>query len=137
MPKVNFEYGRKKTTLKDYVILTIVLNLFVGILSKLLRTEESKIYALIDEFQRNHWPKWLNGLIDRNKLNDYFINTPELLDARVDRDVDSAISDYESEVGTQDDIKIGEGTFYEAESDGSKAQDLLGGEMGIKGDWID
>ena len=95
MPKVNFEYGRKKTTLKDYVILTIVLNLLVGVLAKVLRTEESKLYALIDEFEKNHWPKWLNGLIDRNKLNDYFINTPELLDARVDRAVDNAISDYE------------------------------------------
>ena len=137
MPKVNFQFGRKETSVKDYAIISIVLYLLAVIFSKLLRTTESEIYSLIDEFQRDHWPNWLNGLIDKNKLNDYFINTPELLDARVDRDVDNAISDYESEVGTQDDIKIGEGTFYEAEPDGSKAQDLLGGEMGIKGDWID
>ena len=75
--------------------------------------------------------------MDKNKINDYFINTPELLDARVDRDVDSALSAYEAEAGTQEDIVIGQGTFYEEESDGSNAQDLLGGEMGISADWRD
>ena len=137
MPKINFEFGRKKTTVKDYVILTIVLNIIVTALAKLLRTDEKKVFALLDEWQRNHWPNWLNGLVDRNKVNDYFINTPELLDARVDRDVDAAIADYESEVGTQDDIEIGTGTFFEEEPDGSKAQDLLGGEIGITADWRD
>ena len=137
MPKVNFQFGRKETSVKDYAIISIVLYLLAVIFSKLLRTTESEIYSLIDDFQRNHWPNWLNGLIDKNKLNDYFINTPELLDARIQRDVQRALSSYEQSVGTQENITIGEGAFFEAEPDGSNAQILLGGEIGIKGDWTD
>ena len=46
MPKVNFEFGRKKTTVKDYVILTIVLNIIVTALAKLLRTDEKKVFSM-------------------------------------------------------------------------------------------
>lgn len=113
----------------------MVLDRLVPHISKILKVEDDFIYALVDEFQRNHWPDWLDFWIDRRVLNDYFIHNPELLNARVDRDVDAALSDYEAEVGTQDDIEIGSGTFYEKEPDGSKAQDLLGGEMGITADW--
>lgn len=137
MPQVNFEFGKKKTSAVDYAVIGIVLEIIIETLAKVLRCDRSRVIALIDEFQRNHWPswKWLEKFITRDQLNDYIIGTSEFLDNRVERDVDSAIIDYENEVGTQEDIEIGSGTFFEEAPDGSEAQSLLGGEMGITADW--
>ena len=137
MPQINFEAGKKKTSAMDYAVIGVVLEIIIETLAKVLRCDRSRVIALIDEFQRNHWPdwKWLSRFITRDQLNDYIIGTPEFLDNRVERDLDSAIITYEEQVGTQEDIEIGAGTFFEEEPDDSTAQSLLGGEMGITADW--
>jgi hypothetical protein len=72
------------------------------------------------------------GLID-DTINDYVINTPELLNQRVESEVDKAIEEYKKIEQPEEKTSI----YYEEEKDGSKAQDLLGGAMGIKGAWVD
>ena len=63
--------------------------------------------------------------IDRHFQKE-MVSKPKLLDYKVHRDVDFAIEDYTSQV---EPVKISEYNYSEKESDGSLAQELLGGEM--------
>jgi hypothetical protein len=69
-------------------------------------------------------------------LNDIIINTPQLLDRRVHRDVDKAIKDYEDLTGDDGSVRIKEPKLVERPPDGSKAQELLGGEMRLCAPWV-
>ena len=89
--KLNFTFGKKKTSIKDYAIIGMVLFLLVGFLSNKFGISEKDVWKLIDIIQKELVKR---GLID-GKINDFIINTPELLDQRVERDVDSAIRAYE------------------------------------------
>jgi hypothetical protein len=85
--------------------------------------------------------KWVrkNPVTDEIKyqINKKIIETPELLDYKVKRDVDMAISDYNKEVK-----KLGleppdnKPIYSEKPPDGSSAQDLLGGEMRLRAPWV-
>ena len=88
--KFNFQFGKKKKTIKDYAILSIVLFSIVGGLSSCLRIPEKDVWTIIDSIQRLLLKK---GIID-DTINDFIINDPKLLDNRVKRNVDRAIEDY-------------------------------------------
>ena len=150
--KFNFSFGKKKRGVIEWAKISIILESLVSILSKSLKIDKKKLWDIIDEIQR-----WLykKGWID-NTVNEYIIKTPELLDQRVVRDVDKAIKEYkkleepepvnmknevilkeiEKDKYTESQKKIvKDAIYYEKEPDGSVAQDLLGGELGIKSSW--
>jgi hypothetical protein len=145
---------KTKKTIFNWVKITLILETIVEFISRILKIPKDKLWAIIDEIQRELLRK---GWID-NTLNEYIIKTPELLNQRITRDIDKAIRNYkkleepeivnmvnenilkEIESGdyteTQKKI-VKDAVFYEKKPDGSTAQDLLGGEMGIRGGWGD
>jgi hypothetical protein len=150
--KFNFSFGKKKRGVIEWVKISIVLEGIVEFLSNWLKLDKKKLWELIDEIQRELLKR---GWID-DTVNDYVINTPELLDQRVKRDVDKAIEEYEKleepePVNMKNEVILKEiekdkytetqkkivkdAVYYEKEPDGSSAQDLLGGEMGIRASW--
>lgn len=88
--KFNFQFGKKRKTIKDYVILSMVLFSIVGGLSSCLKVPEKDIWTIVDTIQRFLLKK---GIIN-DTINDFIINDPDLLDHRIKRDVDRAIEDY-------------------------------------------
>lgn len=97
-----------------------------------------KIFAACQDLLNKKWVR-SNPVTDEIKyqINKKIIETPELLDYKVKRDVDMAISDYNKEVK-----KMGleppdnKPIYSEKTSDGSAAQDLLGGEMRLRAPWV-
>lgn len=150
--RFNFSFGKKRRTALEWAKISIILESLVEFLSKWLKIDKKKLWDLVDEIQRELLKR---GWID-DTVNDYVINTPELLDQRVERDVDNAIKEYEKleepePVNMKNEVILKEiekdkytetqkkivkdAVYYEKEPDGSKAQDLLGGEMGIRASW--
>lgn len=144
---------KTKKTIFDWVKISLILETILEFISRVLKIPKDKLWPFVDEIQRELLKR---GWID-DTVNDYIIKTPELLDQRVKRDVDQAIADYEKQEPevinmknetilaeiekdkyTEEQKKIvKEAIFYEKPPDGSNAQSLLGGEMGIKAPWVD
>ena len=152
--KFNFSFGKRKKGIIEWAKISIILEGIIDFLSNKFNIDKKKLWALVDSIQRE---LLRIGWID-DTINDYVINTPELLDQRVEQDVDIAIEDYEKleelepvnmknevilkeiekEKYTETQKKIvKDAVYYEKEPDGSRAQDLLGGEIGIRGAWED
>lgn len=150
--KFNFSFGKKRRGVIEWAKISILLEGIIEFLSNKFGIDRKKLWDIVDEIQRELFKK---GWID-DTVNDYVINTPELLDQRVERDVDKAIEDYKKleepePVNMKNEVILKEiekpkytetqkkivkdAVYYEKEPDGSKAQDLLGGEIGIKGIW--
>jgi hypothetical protein len=150
--KFQFSFGKKKKTIIEWAKISIVLEGIIEFLSNFFKIDKKILWDLVDEIQRELRKR---GLID-DTVNDYIINTPELLDQRVERDVDKAIEEYEKieekePINMKNEIILKEiekpkytetqkkivkdAVYYEKPSDGSRAQDLLGGEMGIRAVW--
>jgi hypothetical protein len=148
-----FSPMKRKRTIFDWAKISIIIEAIIEFVSRVFRIPKEKLWPLVDEIQREFLKR---GWID-DTLNEYIIKTPELLDQRVERDVDKAIESYEKveveevnitnetilkEVESGDYSEeqkkiVKEAVFYEKEPDGSVAQSLLGGEMGIRGKWVD
>jgi hypothetical protein len=125
----NFQVGKKKKGIIEWAKISIVLEGIIEILSSKFKIDKNKLWKLVDEIQKELLKR---GLID-DTINDYVINTPELLNQRVESEVDKAIEEYKKIEQPEEKTSI----YYEEEKDGSEAQDLLGGAMGIKGAWVD
>jgi hypothetical protein len=144
---------KTKRTIFDWAKISLIIEAIIEFISRVLKIPKDKLWPLVDEIQRELYKR---GWID-DTLNEYVIKTPELLDQRVKRDVDKAIENYEKleepepvlmtnktilkeiESGdyTEEQKKIvKDAVFYEKAPDGSNAQSLLGGEMGIRGHWV-
>ncbi len=145
----NFKFGNKKPSKKDIIIVSIVISSIIAGLSQCTGVPESNIWDLYDEIQRRFFPQTI--------LNELIIKDDEKLKRRIKRDVDNAISDYEEwerksykpnmtnknilneiESDKYTEIQrliVKDAIYYECPSDGSKAQSLLGGAMGIRGVW--
>lgn len=97
-----------------------------------------KIFAACQELLNKKWVR-SNPVTDEIKyqINKKIIETPELLDYKVKRDVDMAISDYNKEVKKMGlELPDNKPIYSEKPSDGSTAQDLLGGEMRLRAPWV-
>lgn len=150
--KFNFLFGKRKRSILDWAKIAIILETLIEFLSKWLKIDKKKLWNLVDEIQRELLKR---GLID-DAVNDYVTNTPDILEQRIERDVDNAIEEYErleepepvnmknetilkeiqkGEYSETEQNIVKDAIFYEKKSDGSKAQDLLGGEMGIRAPW--
>jgi hypothetical protein len=144
---------KTKRTIFDWAKISLIIEAIIEFISRVFKIPKDKLWPLVDEIQRELYKR---GWID-DTLNEYVIKTPELLDQRVERDVDKAIENYEKleepepvnmvnetilkEIETGDYTEeqkkiIKDAVFYEKEPDGSTAQSLLGGEIGIKAPWV-
>jgi hypothetical protein len=72
-----------KSKIVRFAVIGIILTTLVGSISQCTGTTEKSLYNLIDEIQRKFFPQ--------SDLNQYIINTPRLLNQRVERDVTRAI----------------------------------------------
>ena len=150
--KFNFSFGKKRRGVIEWAKISILLEGIIEFLSNKFGIDKKKLWDIVDEIQRELLKK---GWID-DTVNDYVTNTPELLDQRVERDVDKAIEEYkkleeQEPVNMKNEVILKEiekpkytetqkkivkdAVYYEKDPDGSKAQELLGGEIGIKGIW--
>ena len=113
-----FSFGRKETSVWQYAIIGFVLDLLLTLAVKSGFDRKDTI-RLIDQFIRE---------FKLDRVNDFIIRDDEWLDVRVDRDIAEAIESYQL---TEDweAVKMSETIYNEKESDGSEAQNLLGGEM--------
>jgi hypothetical protein len=123
----NFEFGKKPKTIFRYAIIGVVFTSLVTGVSQCTHIPEEKIYDIVDQVQRK---------LPGKPLNDYIINDPVLLDRRVHRDVDRAISEYERLTGDDGKVIIPKPRYSEKPPDGSYAQSVLGGEMRMCGSWV-
>lgn len=145
---MNFNFGNKKPDIKQYAIIGIILTSIIATLSQCTHIPENNIWDLVDEIQRNFFPQTI--------INDFIIKDPEKLNRRIVRDVDRAIDNYNLEYDRLFPRKINmknenilkeiqkpkytytqrliveNAEYYEFPPDGSEAQRLLGGIMGIK-----
>ena len=125
----NFNFGKKKPDIKQYAIIAIILSSIIATLSQCTGIKQDSIWDLLDEVQRRYFPQTI--------LNDFIIKDPEKLDRRVKRDVDAAIAEYERLTGDDGSAMIRGPKLVERPPDGSKAQELLGGEMRLCAPWVD
>ena len=125
----NFNFGKKKPDIKQYAIIGIVLSSIIAALSQCTGVSENGLWDLLDEIQRKYFPQTI--------LNEFVIKDPEKLERRVKRDVDAAISEYERLTGDTGEVKMIAPRLVERPPDGSKAQELLGGEMRLCAPWVD
>jgi len=126
--KFDFQFGKKKSSIFRYAIIGVVFTSLVTGVSQCTHIPEENIYDFVDEVQRKYFPQ--------TDLNDIIINTPQLLERRVHRDVDKAIKDYEDLTGDDGSVRISPSYFSEKAPDKSNAQKLLGGEIRICGSWV-
>lgn len=126
---MNFKFGNKKPDIKQYAIIGIVLSSLIAGLSQCTHIQENVIWDLLDEIQRKYFPQTI--------INDFIIKDPEKLDRRVKRDVGAAIAEYERLTGDDGTVRMPKPRLVEKPSDGSKAQELLGGEMRLCAPWVD
>jgi len=116
----------------NFAIIGVVLTSSVGVLTKCTGIDEIHWYDLIDEIQRKYFPN--------SQLNDYIIKDPNLLDRRVKRDVDKAISDYERLTGDDGRVRIPSPRYSEKPVDTSVCYTdnckALGGEIRLCAPWI-
>lgn len=145
---------KQNRTIFDWVKISLILEAIIEFISRVLKIPKEKLWPIIDEIQREFLKR---GWID-DTLNEYIIKTPELLDQRIERDVDKAITNYEKleepepvlmtnqtilkEIETGDYTEtqkkiVKDAVYYEKEPDDSQAQSILGGEMGIRAKWIE
>jgi hypothetical protein len=149
-----FSLMKTKRTIIDWAKIAPIIEAIIEFISRVFKIPKDKLWPLVDEIQRELYKR---GWID-DTLNEYIIKNPELLDQRIKRDVDKAIENYEKleepepvnmvnetilkeiekdEYSETQKKIVKDAVFYEKEPDGSNAQGLLGGEMGIKSRWVD
>jgi hypothetical protein len=144
---------KTKRTIFDWAKISLIIEAIIEFISRVFKIPKDKLWPLVDEIQRELLKRgWI-----ADTLNEYIIKTPELLDQRVERDVDKVIEKYEKveepepvnmfnetilkeiESGDYSEEQkkiVKDAVFYDKEPDGSTAQSLLGGEMGIKAPWV-
>ena len=148
-----FNFGNKPKTIFRWAIVTIVVSGTVGLFSQCTKIPEEKLWNAIIDYNRI-----FKGKFFPQDINDYINNDPSLLKIKIEREVSSAIYDYEkwetknrkinmtnsvilqeikkTKYSDNQRIIVENAIYYELPPDGSYAQSLLGGEMGIRGSWV-
>jgi len=125
----NFNFGKKKPDKNQIILISVILSGIVATLSQCTGVSSEGLWDLLDEVQRSLFP----GTV----INDVLLKDPNIINRRVERDVDKAIREYERLTKGSEPPKIPLPRFIEKAPDGSEAQRLLGGEMRICAVWVD
>lgn len=81
-----FQFGKKKRTIYDWVKLGAILNFSIDTVSLLPWVSRKQVFNIIDEIQ-------LKG--DHDFLNEYIIKDREFLSYRLERELNKALKDYD------------------------------------------
>lgn len=149
----NFNFGKKPKSILKWAAISLMLSGTISILSECTKIPEQKFWNSIIDYNRIFKGKFLP-----EEVIEYINKTPELLKIKVEREVSSAIYDYEkwetknrkinmtnsvilqeikkTKYSDNQRIIVENAIYYELPPDGSYAQSLLGGEMGIRGSWV-
>ena len=149
----NFNFGKKPKSILKWAAISLMLSGTISILSECTKIPEEKLWNSIIDYNRI-----FKGKFFPQDINDYINNTPELLKIKIEREVSSAIYDYEkwetknrkinmtnsvilqeikkTKYSDNQRIIVENAIYYELPPDGSYVQSLLGGEMGIRGSWV-
>lgn len=119
--QVNFQFGKKKRHPLRLHIVGIILGLIVDILHRYFKVPQEQLWDLIDEIGRH---------FHIDDINDLVLNSSQLLERRVERDVDKAIDEYKKEVNFQEEPKI-----HSVFSEVKEGETPLGGELRRRGTW--
>jgi len=125
----NFNFGKKKPDKNQIILISVILSGIVATLSQCTGVSSEGLWDLLDEVQRSLFP----GTV----INDVLLKDPNIINRRVERDVDKAIREYERLTKDSERPKIPLPRLSEKAPDGSEAQRLLGGEMRICAPWVD
>ena len=113
-----FHAGKKTPSTVRFVIVGIVLGVLADILSKYLKVPQQNIWDLIDEIGRTFKIEDINNLV---------LAHSQLLERRIERDIDGAIEDYLEETKEPPVVPI-----FTEEKEGETE---LGGEMRLTAPW--
>ena len=113
-----FHFGKKRISTVRFVIVGVVLGIIADLLSKYLKVPSEQIWDLIDEIGRQFKIEDINNLV---------LAHSQLLERRIERDVDGAIEDYLEETKEPPVLPI-----FSEEKEGETA---LGGEMRLTAPW--
>ena len=113
-----FHAGKKAPSTVRFVIVGIVLGILADILSKYLKVPQQNIWDLIDEIGRTFKIEDINNLV---------LAHSQLLERRIERDIDGAIEDYLEETKEPPVVPI-----FTEEKEGETE---LGGEMRLTAPW--
>ena len=125
----NFNFGKKKPDKNQIILISVILSGIVATLSQCTGVSSEGLWDLLDEVQRSLFP----GTV----INDVLLKDPNIINRRVERDVDKAIREYERLTKDSEPPRVPLPRFIEKAPDGSEAQRLLGGEMRICAPWVD
>ena len=125
----NFNFGKKKPDKNQIILISVIFSGIVATLSQCTGVSSEGLWDLLDEVQRSLFP----GTV----INDVLLKDPNIINRRVERDVDKAIREYERLTKDSEPPKVPLPRFIEKAPDGSEAQRLLGGEMRICAVWVD
>ena len=111
--QINFQFGLDEPSQKPNMLLAAVLNLVVDRISAIFKIDRVRLWRIIDDFSRD---------LNIAPIQRIILNSPELIDARIEAEVDSAIEEYQK---TQPDLPVLSPIFSETK----EGETLLGGEM--------
>jgi hypothetical protein len=142
----NFQFGTKQRTIWDYAFWSVILFSLVGFLSTKFNINPNVIWRFLDQVQRELVQHHI--LPQNNIIEDITIHDSELLNNRVQNDVDAAIRSYEASIPSEPPRMTNKTILKEMEDPKySETQRLIvrdaiyyecpGGVMGIRGAWVD
>ena len=120
--EIKFHFGAKKIKQKDVYIAALFINLAVNLLSRFTKLTPIQLWAFVDEIGRQFQIRLINEII---------LQSPELLEARIDREVTGAIEDYKDVVDWEP-VMVEEPTWTDQE----EGETPLGGELGFSYDFV-
>ena len=129
----NFNFGKKKPDKKQIITISLILSAIVATLSQCTGVSERTLWDLLDEAQRTLFPQTI--------INDTLLQNPDVVNRRVERDVDRAIREYEDLTRDSEPPRVPLSRFIEKPIDTSICYSeeckKLGGEMRICSPWVD
>lgn len=117
--EVRFNVGKKEKHPLHLHFVGIVLGLTVDVLYKYFKIPQEQLWDLIDEIGRH---------FNIEDINDLVLNSSQLLDRRIERDVTNAINDYKEQVESEPEVQSVFSEIKEGETP-------LGGELRRRGAW--
>jgi hypothetical protein len=128
--KLNFHFGKKKSTATKLIIVGITLSTIITTLSQCTGVKKEHIWDLVDEVQRK---------LPSNIVGDIILHDPQKIERRVIRDIDKAIVDYERLTGDDGSVRMLPPRYSELPVNErvcyTRECKSLGGEMRLTAPW--
>jgi len=129
----NFNFGKKKPDKNQIILISVILSGIVATLSQCTGVSSEGLWDLLDEVQRSLFP----GTV----INDVLLKDPNIINRRVERDVDKAIREYERLTKDSEPPRVPLPRLIEKAPDKalcySEECKKLGGEMRLCSPWLD